>query len=243
MIAFLLLVLLILTLLIVAVGRLYRRNEKLDPVIQGVQAILTGFAILLAGSWYLVERKGMSHAELGIKADGVRMPGDVVLVQLRIEIRNVGHTLLRARDWDVRLQAIYPSDLPLAPLAGMQLNHWPSAVGNYRAYDKQALQWPTISRFRGQDLHEVEPGEADLKVVDFVVSCKSDKVIRATAALKKLDTRWDWPSVRKRIRFESQDELWWKERMLIDLGRLCASPQGTAAELKLAEAPEKEGTT
>lgn len=241
MTAFVIFVLLVLVLLIWVVRRLYRRDDKLDPVIQGVQAILTAFAILLAGTWYLVERKGMSHADLQLKANGVRMPGGVVLVQLRIEIRNIGHTLLQARDWDVRLQSIYPTELPLTPLADTRLNHWPQAVGTHQAYSTQELRWPTISRFRGQDLHEVEPGEMDLKSIDFVVSCISDKVVRATAAVKKLDARWDWPSMRKRFAGKSPDELWWKERLLIDLGRVCGMPEGTTMALGVEPKEEPEG--
>jgi hypothetical protein len=231
MTAFVIFVLLVLVLLIWVVRRLYRRDDKLDPVVQGVQAILTAFAILLAGTWYLVERKGMSHAELALKGNGVRLPGGMVLVQLRIEIRNIGHTLLRARDWDIRLQSIYPTDLPVAPLAATDLNHWPAAVGEHPAYHTQEIRWPAISRFRGQDLHEVEPGETDLKSVDFFVPCASEKVVRASAAVLKLDPRLDWPSIAKRLRGEAPDQLWWKERALFDLGKLCAAPEGSTMEL------------
>ena len=240
MATFLFLVLLALALVIWVVRRMYHRDEKFDPVLQGVQAIMTAFAILLAGTWYLVERKGMSHAGLELKAEGVRMPGGVALVQLRIEIRNIGHTLLQARDWDVRLQSIYPAAIPLAPLTRTELNHWPKAVGKHQAYATQELRWPTISRFRGRDLHEVEPGEMDLKNIDFVVSCATDRVVRASAAVKKLDPRWDWPSIRKRLGGEPPDELWWKERALIDLGTLCDKPEGTAMALGVGEGSEEE---
>ena len=239
MTGFLILVLVILAFLIWAGDRLYRRNDKLDPVLQGVQAVLTAFAILLAGLWYFVERKGMSHAELALKVHGVKMPGDLALVQLRIEIRNVGHTLLRARDWDVRLQSIFPTDLPLAPLADTEFNHWPRAVGAVEAYHTQELRWPTISYFRGQDLHEVEPGEMDLKNMDFVVSC-DNAVLRAGAALRKLDTRWDWASIRKRIGGEMPEALWWKERALVDLHKLCAGKAGTTLRLDMVDNEEEE---
>lgn len=241
MTAFVLFVVVVLLLLIWVLSRFYKRNDKLDPVIQGVQAILTAFAILLAGTWYLVERKGMSHAELKLKAYGVRMPGGLALVQLRIEIKNIGHTLLRARDWDVRLQSIYPTDLPLTTLTQTDLNHWPKAVGEHQGYHTQELRWPTIRRFRGQDLHEVEPGEMDLKSLDFVVSCDSEKVLRASTAVKKLDARWDWPSIRKRLSGETPDQLWWKERSLIDLGTLCGKPDGTAMALGIAGQEEEDG--
>ena len=240
MTTFVLFVLLVLVLLIWVVGRLYRRNDKLDPVVQGVQAILTAFAILLAGSWYLVERKGMSHAELALGANGVRLPDGVVLVQLRIEIRNIGHTLLRARDWDIRLQTIYPTDLPVAPLAATRLNHWPAKVGDHQAYHSQEIRWPAIARFRGENLHEVEPGEKDVKSVDFFVPCATEKVIRATAAVKKLDPRWDWGSIKKRMRGEKPDELWWKDRALVDISKLCAAPEGSAMPLVVG-AREEEG--
>lgn len=240
MTGFFIFVLLILLLLVWAGDRLYRRNDKLNPVLQGVQAVLTAFAILLAGLWYFVERKGMSHAELALKVQGVRMPGDIALVQLRIEIRNVGHTLLRARDWDVRLQSVFPTDLPLAPLATTELNHWPKKVGLAEAYYDQEVRWPTISQFWGQDLHEIEPGEMDLKNMDFLVSCKTDTVLRASAALKKLDTRWDWDSMKKRIGGKKPKALWWKERALVDLRQLCRSAAGTAMQLKVADKEEKK---
>jgi hypothetical protein len=73
----------------------------------------------------------------------------------------------------------------------------------------------------------------DLKNLDFVVSCQSDTILRASAALRKADARWDWTSIRKRIGGETPEALWWKERALIDLRRLCASEAGTALRLDL----------
>jgi hypothetical protein len=215
------------------VGRLYKRNATLDPAAKVVQAVLTAFALLLAGLWYFVERKGMSHAEIKVTADGARVSPELALVQLRIETKNVGFIVLRARHWDVRLLSIVPSyKMPLPQIATLPRGAWPEKVAGENAYFDQELRWKVIRRFDGDDLHEVEPGELDVKSMDWLVPC-SFRVLRATVAVEKPDKSWNWRALLDRPRGIKPEPLWWKDRTMLDLGPICAADIAVGATAKL----------
>ncbi len=239
MTGFVVLVVVILLLLIWLVGRVYSRDATLDPVVKVVQAVLTAFALLLAGLWYFVERKGMSHAELALSADGVRVTDELALVHLRIEIKNVGFIALKAENWVVRLLSIVPTDLPLDRIASdAGWDKWPATIKVRRAdggiedrlvYYEQELLWRTERNFEGWDRHEIEPGETDAKTMDFLIPC-TGKVMRATVAVQK-DAAWNWGAFKRLPYREPQREWWWRDRINLNLGALCAKPVGASAKL------------
>jgi hypothetical protein len=230
MTAFLILVVVVLAALIWLVGRMYRKNTSIDPVLKVVQALLTAIALLLAGLWYFVERKGMSHAEIHLDAKGVHVAPGIALLQLRIETKNVGYIVLHAHQWKVRLLSVVPSDLPLDKLVRLKRDVWPARLGGVDAYYVQELDWKPLRAFDDEDVHEVEPGEVDVKTMDFIVPCTL-QVGRVTVALQKRDTGFDWDRLKQRLMFRKPAPLWWKDRLLVSFLELCAGPVGTVADL------------
>ncbi len=213
-------------LLIWLVGRYAHDSATLDPSIRIVQGGLTALAILLAGTWYFVERKGQSHAEVKLVVDAVRISEDFALVEVRHEIKNVGYIVLRPRLWDVQVLRVVPSTLPFAIIERAATNHWPAFVNGRETYVEGELVWGILQQFKGKLEREIEPGEMDVVVMDFVVPCWVS-VARVSSAIKKADRRWDVAAIRHRLREGRWMEWWWKDRALVDVGRVCAADVGT----------------
>ncbi|MEA2998856.1 MAG: hypothetical protein QOK17_689 [Sphingomonadales bacterium] len=222
------LIALVATILICAVlFRVWPSTEKVAAI---AQSALTAAAILLAGFWYFVERKAMPHAELHLEARGVHLQAGLALVALRIDIKNGGSTVLHAAQWDVRLLSIVPTKLPLSSLAALGRDEWPESENAY--YD-QELRWDVLRAFRGSDDHAVEPGESDIKAMDFIVPC-TYPVLRATAALKRPQARGREERLERTFNEDTSDDWWWKDRALIDLQELCRKPVGFTADVTVA---------
>jgi hypothetical protein len=222
--------LLCLLLLLAVAALIYRRTSASQNVMSTVQSLLTAAAILLAGFWYFIERKGMSHAEVHLSATGVHMAEGIALVQLRIETKNVGYIMLHANEWDVRLLSVLPNQLPLDTLAGLKLLAWPAQIDKAEAYYAQELAWTPVRAFQGYDRHDIEPGESDLKAIDFVVPCTL-RVGELTAALRKLDMSWDWDRLMNKLRGKENEQMWWKDRLVFNLAGVCDGPIGSVAHL------------
>lgn len=220
----------LLLLLIWLVARIATKAPGLDPSVKIVQAVLTAFALLLAGLWYFVERKGMSHAEVKITADGAHVSPGLLLVQARIEIKNIGYTVLRPKNWDIRLLSVLPTTTPLEEIAKADWDAWPETVADEPAYHDQELRLPTIRMFKGESAREIEPGEFDVKTVDLLVPC-THKIARLTVAMQKPDPRWDRTSIMDRLRGKEPAKLWWKDRALLSFAELCEKPVGSTAKL------------
>lgn len=212
----------------------YSRTERVQPVVAVVQSFLTVVAILLAGFWYFVERKGTSHAELSVKADGVHLTPDQALVQLKIEIRNAGATLLHADDWKVQILSLDPAALPIAQVAALPYDQWPGDATKGDPYRAQELAWPAIRVFKGREPHQIEPGELDLKTLEFLVPC-DEKVVRAAVSLKKRDFKWDPTALLAKRAQDDPAEYWWKARALLDIGQLCGKPVGASTHFEGGE--------
>jgi hypothetical protein len=228
-----------LVLLLVVGGLVYRRAATTQNVVAMVQSLLTAAAILLAGFWYFIERKGMAHAEMHLAATGVHVADGIALVQLRIETKNVGYIMLRAEQWDVRLLSVVPTRLPLEKLVRLKVTPWPERFANADTYYDQELGWQPLRAFQGADRHDIEPGESDLKALDFVVPCTL-QAGEFTAALRKRDAGWDWDRFKKKLLTGEQEEMWWKDRLLFSLKELCASPMGSV--VRLGDSPTQAAT-
>lgn len=212
------------------------KEHKFHPGAVSLQALVTVVAVLIAGYWYLIERRGTAHANLEIAAKGVRLSGNLALVEAHVAIRNAGQIVLSPREWDVRLLAVVPGySTPIraaAADAARDFQAWPDQLEGKPAYFRNELQWTSLRRYSGPAEHEVEPGERDVRTFDFVVPCDV-KAAKLTVALRKPEPNW-WQSA------EAGREWWWKDRLLIGLTGLCDSKAGTVAALGESESKKGE---
>jgi hypothetical protein len=222
----------ILVALIGLAGAVYRRTAKVEGVVNVVQSFLTAVAILLAGFWYFVERKGTSHADLQLRVEGAHLTDELALLEVHLAVRNSGTTLLKADQWKVQLLSVDPATLPLAAALALPGDSWPERVGDAQLYSGGELLWPALRRFNGFEIHDVEPGETDIKTFDFLVACKDEKLLKVMASLRKADFKWDPTAVRLgRDTRATPREFWWKARALVDGGKVCAAPVGSTVKL------------
>lgn len=193
---------------------------------QGLAAMLIA---VVAGYWYLVERRGTAHANVSISATGIKLDAGTVLIQGRVAVENTGQILLEPQMLDVRLLSVIPhggaSAADLALHARSSLDQWPAELGGLPAYNGGELQWYGLRQFRAPANQEVEPGETDVRMIDMVVACDV-QVAKLTVQLRKPSPAWWqwWLS-------EPEGGWWWKDRIVINLVPLCASEIGTVRRL------------
>jgi len=192
-----------------ATWHLQSRDQHVEKAAVALQAVATTLALLLAGYWYIYERKGQPHANTALEVVGVRVSDGFVTIQARFSITNLGATLLRVSDFDVRLQAVNAASLPLAKIAVAARESFPEKIGGMDIYDNGVLMWPTVKWFRSNVTRSIEPGETDLQVIDFVASCRNTamRVLFMTG------------------RPRSQEV--WYDQALVSLSGLCSNPVGT----------------
>ncbi len=207
--------------------------SKFHPSAVSLQALITVIAVVVAGYWYLIERRGTAHANVEISAIGVRLNENAVLVQARVEIENSGQILLEPQEWEVRLLSVVPSrSFPLDAAIQDARDHydqWPERIAGAPAYFDNELQWSALRRFNGPAEHEIEPGERDIRIFDMLVPC-TVATANLTIALRKPRPQWWRPA-------EPPEGWWWKDRLLIGLSGLCAGEAGVVRAL----GPEDDG--
>ena len=141
-------------------------------------SLATGIGIVVAGYWFLAQRKIAPH--VGLTQTLVIVPGDpgYAVVESSLNIANLGETLLPIRKLDLRLQTVDPSGMDLAQVRATAFADWPAhfADGVTPMFVEAELQWPTIRYFARPVVHDVEPGETDVITSTFVVSCATRRV-------------------------------------------------------------------
>jgi len=227
---------------------------------EAVQAVLTSLAILVAGLWYFTERKSAAHADLSLEVTGAHVSAGLVLIEAKVRTRNLGHVLLETSDWNVQLQSVVPTILPVEEIANLPLDDWRERIGDLNIYWNNQIQWHTLRRFTGQDHRQIEPGELDLKTFDFLIRC--DTILaRISVALRK--PGWGgWLSLRGRGTGETEEgasgneggrnaggetpgspaepteEWWWEDHALLPIAQLCRAPVGSVSNFSAPQRGE-----
>ena len=189
-----------------------RKDAHLKPWAEAVQALLTALAIVLAGYWYFVERKGEPHADVTQKVDVMPLEPGIVVVEATIQIKNIGTRLLKIKSEDVRLQKVAPAEQEVTALADLRGGAPFSAkltsamrAGNDEAYDEGEIAWPTLQSFDRPLDRQIEAGETDQLVVDFIVRCDA-RAVRIASYVSK------------------DDDMSWSAATLVNLREPCAPP-------------------
>lgn len=167
------------------------RYRHFDKSALAVQGLATTLAILFAGYWYVYERKGQPQANTRLEVVGVRLSPEAVALEARFTISNMGATLLRIGGSDVRLQRIGAEGFPVDALLERGRDDFPDMVDGMDAYDDGLLMWPTVKWYRGGRERHIEPGETDLRAVDFVARC-DDRAFRVLFMMDRPGTDQVW---------------------------------------------------
>lgn len=212
-----------------------RATEKFHPAASSLQALVTAAAVILAGGWYLVERRGAAQADIELDVAGAKLVEGAVLVEAKVTIHNRGQVLIEPATWDVQLLSVAPANgLPVAGAveAGARLPEgWPKAIDGQPLYSAEGeARWRGLRRYHQPADLEVEPGEKDVKMFDFLIPCSVDAAV-VSVRLRKPPPALIW---------EREDEggRWWRDRSLVGLAELCGSETGTV--LGLGAAAEEE---
>jgi len=175
---------------LVLLWAIFRWKPSTHEATSMFQAVLTGAAILVAGYWYLVERRGTPHADISQTVTVVRGSDGYAIVEAALTLKNLGSVLVKVREIDVRVQRADPTGLDLKRVAENKFNQWPAQFPDgQKMYDGTELQWPTLQLYRSNVNYEIEPGESDTATVTFVVSCDIRQV-RIASEVKKSERLW-----------------------------------------------------
>lgn len=188
---------------------LQRRNPAFEKAAVAVQSLATVVAIMFAGYWYVYERKGQPQANIGLEVTAIKVSPSYVALQTRFTIRNLGATLLEVGSADVRLQQMNPSSMPLKQVDALDREDFPEMLGDTKLYFDGALKWPTVRWFKGGASRQIEPGEADYRIVDFIASCQN-KAMRVYFAMDR----------------PGSDQAW-SDMAMISLSGICSKPVGS----------------
>jgi hypothetical protein len=218
-----------------------------------IQAAVTAIAIVAAGVWYYFERTGKPHADVAMQVAGAKIEDGLVLIEVQVFTKNLGRRLLKTNDWNVRLQTVTPTSLPVKTIARLPAGDWPEKIGDQRVYSEQAIEWPTIKMFEGQNRRETEPGEVDAVPFDFIVGCET-KVARLVVFVKKEDSfgariKQSWrrafggqagerpadgsnSSSNSGRDDDAKPGWWWSRQALVPVQDLCSKPAGSVVRWK-----------
>ncbi|HEX8572668.1 MAG TPA: hypothetical protein VF759_07950 [Allosphingosinicella sp.] len=202
-----------------------------------VQASVAAIAIVVAGFWYYFERRGQPHADIALEVAGAKVEEGLVLIEAQVLTKNLGRRLLKTSDWDVRLQTVAPTSLPLLDIARLAARDWRTVVKGQEVYAGQVIEWHSIKEFEGSKPRETEPGEVDAAPFDFIVGCGT-KVARLVVHVKKPDVSGGWGFKIASTRTEDSSDassqendvkpgLWWSEQALLPVQDLCSRPVGS----------------
>ena len=213
-------VLLVLFSLVVGVEvarRLFTKDASYSDAIKGLQAVLTATAILMAGYWYFVDRKGKPHAEVSEQLNVVPIGIEgAVGIEATITVKNIGEQLLQVRGVDIRLQSATMDADTTKKMLGMGLNEWPSKwPSGEPLFNEAEYQWPTMRWFNAPISHDVEPGESDVITATFIVPCSAREVRVATSVEKGASGIWLWKG----------PTMNWKTRQFADTTVVCRNSE------------------
>ncbi len=144
------------------------------------------------------------------------LKGGFATVEAAATVKNLGETLLRVSNVDIRLQSADLDDQQANILATMPPEAWPTDRSKFPFFNEAELQWPVLRWFRSDIEHEIERGETDTITATFVVPC-SIHTVRVTVGILKKESH---------LLFSSTNPLDWKARALTSTESACSAKIG-----------------
>jgi hypothetical protein len=148
-------------------------------VTQIVQGTATAIALLLGAWWFLEQRQTFPHAQLTQTVNVVPVGKGLIAVEVEVQLQNSGKRLLHLTHATVKLQQVTADYYGYSDLA--ELNggpYWtakrPSGGADLRQFNQGELRWPVVKQYDDQIDYRIEPGETDMLVFTFLMTCPDD---------------------------------------------------------------------
>jgi hypothetical protein len=193
------------------------------------QALLTLLALGTTAYWFFLERKGMPHADVTQKLEVLPLGDDLVAVEAHIQIKNLGQRLLEINHVNSRLQAVRPDAYDYAGLNKKRGDEYWSALrpkGDEKQFLSAELRWPILRRYDNPVEHRIEPGETDLIVVTFLVSCSEYDWVRVASDVYNPSTTNSESTEEDMTDSGGVEGLAWKTRSFANLYEACSGTRG-----------------
>ncbi|MBX7501986.1 hypothetical protein K3181_11085 [Qipengyuania sp. YG27] len=214
---FLLATLLFLALLVLG----FRTIEVSEKRARYAQALLTLVALATTGYWFFLERKGMPHADVSQEVSAVPLGDGLIAVEAHVKVHNLGQRELVVDHLKSRLQLVrgdaYRYDLLNAKKGD---DYWAakrSGKSHKPQFNQAELLWPIHRTFDRRVEYKIEPGETDLVVATFLMSCSKANWIRVATDIFKPSGAGRWFGWKN----EKDKDKAWKARTFLDVRSAC----------------------
>jgi hypothetical protein len=144
-------------------------------IVEIVSSCITALASLVGGWWFLKTREGQVAADMSHTATHRPIDEHTVLLRVGVTITNRGKVLLRLVSGYVWLQQILPVSMEVRE----RIEQDPE---NPMDQDQTEIDWPLIGERKlpvqsdNKKYRELEPGEAETRYFDFVLSSAIETV-------------------------------------------------------------------
>jgi hypothetical protein len=196
-------------------ARFVLSSTQVEPWVKNlnaVQTIITILAVVIAGSWYVVEQPHATKLKIDQTAAGAPGPPGQVMVVAEVTLTNLGSTVLSFRDAPLKLfvQQVSPTPPGVLPELGRR-----DAQG--ALIISEGDNWGTIAQARGKVVSFLEQGESDNYYYRVAIPCQPGLRVYFTSRLAR-------PPMITDILFKVKDYQFIKQT-LVDLSDLCAQKQ------------------
>ena len=166
---------------------LFERAQAPKQGIQGFASLLSVVALLLAGYWYFIERKG--YPKLNVEPAITAWPTaeNGLLIWSSIKMTNVGNMALQFRASDKITVQIGQ----VSPLTGKQGTALLESMAEVRSLGKKKFDllqtevWPSRATFHGPISAVIEAGETENLYFKSVIPCLDNMVVAVTVTVPK----------------------------------------------------------
>lgn len=143
-----------------------------------VQALATTVALGLGAWWFIEQRQTYPHAHLEQTVQVVPVGHGTIAVEIEAQFQNSGKMLIHLTRANVKLQNVSEKPYDYDALAQQnEAAYWkalrPVATPSRGQFTEGELRWPVIKQYLGPIDHLIEPGETDLIVFTFLLSCQT----------------------------------------------------------------------
>ena len=147
------------------------RIDKADKILGIIQKFVTISAIIIGGVWtynlFIIHREAYPKAEIDIEVIEQRISDDHIFLQVSIKIENIGNTILRLRECDVRLFDVSFDN----KLIEREINEYREPT----LRRQKDYAWKLIQRILldwEEGLIEIEPSDSDTIDFEFIIKSK-----------------------------------------------------------------------
>jgi hypothetical protein len=193
----------------------HSRLERWHLGLQIVQAAATAIALALGAWWFIEQRQTYPHAQLTQTVNVVPVAKGLIAVEVEVQFQNTGKLLIKLTRATVKVQNVTADPYGYTELATKNGgDYWkaerPVETPDPRQFNQGELRWPLLKQFDDDTIdYRVEPGETDVLVFTFLLTCDEDlHMVRVASDIHK-------PK-------EGKVDFAWKTRAFADVSNACS---------------------